>query len=61
MALFSLEEYESAKQAFEIALSIEKKKETETWIRKCNAEMQGEPLRVVLHFEELLSRSCCVS
>ncbi|KAK9909046.1 hypothetical protein WJX75_006454 [Coccomyxa subellipsoidea] len=42
VALFNLEEYESAKDAFETANSIQKKKETETWIRKCNAELEEE-------------------
>ena len=41
VALFNLEEYESAKDAFETANSVQKKKETETWIRKCNAELEG--------------------
>ena len=47
VALFNLEEYESAKEAFETANSIQKKKETETWIRKCNAELEGLSLTTI--------------
>ncbi|CAL8460786.1 g317 [Coccomyxa elongata] len=42
VAFFNLEEYESAKEAFETANSLQKRKETETWIRKCNAELEEE-------------------
>ncbi|EIE25539.1 SGS-domain-containing protein [Coccomyxa subellipsoidea C-169] len=47
VALFNLEEYESAKEAFETANSIQKKKEIETWIRKCNAELEGLSLTTI--------------
>ncbi|BDA41785.1 Protein SGT1 homolog [Coccomyxa sp. Obi] len=45
VAFFYLEEYESAKEAFETANSLQKKKETETWISKCNAELEEEARR----------------
>ena len=41
IALFNLDEYESAKEAFEAAHSLDKRRETEIWIRKCNAELEG--------------------
>jgi len=42
IALFQLEEYESAKNAFEKGQSIESLDTFKTWIRKCNAELQTE-------------------
>lgn len=43
MALFKLEEYESAKAAFEKAQSLDSKNSSiKTWIRKCIAELDGE-------------------
>jgi hypothetical protein len=41
IALFQLEEYESAKESLEISLSLERKRETESWLRKCQAELEG--------------------
>ena len=41
IALFSLDEYESAKEAFEAAHALDKRRESETWIRKCDAELKG--------------------
>ena len=46
MGLFSLEEYESAKASFEAAHALEARRETATWIRKCDAELQGAPAAV---------------
>ncbi|KAK9825474.1 hypothetical protein WJX81_007655 [Elliptochloris bilobata] len=42
VALFNLEEYESAKASFEAAHVLEARRETSTWIRKCDAELQDE-------------------
>ncbi len=36
-----MEEYESAKAAFEAAHALEARRETATWIRKCDAELRG--------------------
>lgn len=47
IALFNLDEYESAKEAFETAHSLDKRRETEIWIRKCNAELEGKLHRPV--------------
>jgi len=41
VAYFNLEEYESAKAAFEAAHALEARRETATWIRKCDAELHG--------------------
>lgn len=41
VGLFSLEEYESARASFEAAHALEARRETATWIRKCDAELQG--------------------
>ena len=42
VALFNLEEYESAKSAFETGQALDAKNSTfKTWIRKCAAEMDG--------------------
>ena len=42
VALFNLEEYESAKSAFEAGQALDAKNSTfKTWIRKCAAEMDG--------------------
>ena len=46
VGLFSLEEYESAKASFEAAHALEARRETATWIRKCDAELQGAPAAV---------------
>lgn len=43
VALFNLEEYESAKAAFEAGQALDNKNSTfKTWIRKCAAEMDDE-------------------
>lgn len=43
VALFNLEEYESAKAAFEAGQALDNKNSSfKTWIRKCAAEMDGE-------------------
>lgn len=43
VALFNLEEYESAKSAFETGQALDAKNSTfKTWIRKCAAEMDDE-------------------
>ena len=42
MALFNEEEYESAKAAFTAGSKIDStNKQFATWIRKCNAELEG--------------------
>lgn len=42
VALFNLEEYESAKAAFEAGQALDTKNSTfKTWIRKCAAELDG--------------------
>mmetsp|Transcript_21606 Transcript_21606/g.26023 ORF Transcript_21606/g.26023 Transcript_21606/m.26023 type:complete len:355 (+) Transcript_21606:188-1252(+) len=41
-ACFNLEEYATAKTAFETVNSLEPSKQTETWIRKCAAELEDE-------------------
>ena len=41
-ALFNLEEYESAKDAFEAGLQLDPQSSAfKTWVRKCDAEMEG--------------------
>ena len=53
VALFSLDEYESAKEAFEAAHALDKRRESETWIRKCDAELKGvRPLQPVPAWHE---------
>lgn len=47
VAYFNLEEYESAKASFEAAQALEARRDTATWIRKCDAEIQGVPLAVL--------------
>jgi len=50
VAFFNLEEYESAKAAFEAAHALEARRETATWIRKCDAELHGAaPQQPFLH------------
>ncbi len=45
IACFNLDEYEAAKAAFEAGQALELSKTTyKTWIRKCNAELEGEDL-----------------
>ena len=42
VALFHLEEYETAKEAFEAGLALDPKNSSfKTWIRKCAAEIDG--------------------
>jgi suppressor of G2 allele of SKP1 len=43
MALFSLGEYEAAKDAFELGQSLDpNNSQFRTWIRKCNTELETE-------------------
>ena len=42
VALFHMEEYEAAKEAFEAGQSISIESTFKTWIRKCDAELEGE-------------------
>ncbi|MEW5299623.1 MAG: hypothetical protein WDW36_002619 [Sanguina aurantia] len=42
VALFNLEEYESAKEVFEAGQKQAGDAAFKTWIRKCNAELEGE-------------------
>lgn len=42
IACFNLDEFEAAKAAFEAGQALEPSKATyKTWIRKCNAELEG--------------------
>ena len=74
VAFFNLEEYESAKAAFEAAHALEARRETATWIRKCDAELHGAaPQQPFLHaaclqealgappLSELPSKAPCVT
>ena len=43
VACFNLDEFESAKEAFETALALDPKASSyKTWIRKCDAELEGK-------------------
>uniref|UniRef100_A0A7S4P9W4 Uncharacterized protein n=1 Tax=Paramoeba aestuarina TaxID=180227 RepID=A0A7S4P9W4_9EUKA len=42
MACFALEEYEAAKEAFQIAEKLNSTPQLKTWIRKCEAELEDE-------------------
>lgn len=45
VALFHLEEYETAKEAFEAGQALDPKNSSfKTWIRKCAAEIDGRHL-----------------
>ena len=59
VALFSLEEYESAKASFEAAHALNARRETATWIRKCDAELQGA--RLQQWHDACIQALCCLS
>lgn len=46
IACFALEEFETAKEAFEKAQELEPADSTKTWIRKCNAELDYEEMEI---------------
>ncbi len=41
VALFNMEEYEAAKEAFEAGCQLSPDNTFKTWIRKCDAELEG--------------------
>lgn len=61
IALFNLEEFESAKEAFEAAHALDRRRESEIWIRKCNAELEGGAHTSLLFFKQPSSSCAKVS
>ena len=60
--MFNLEEYESAKAAFEAGQALDSKNSSfKTWIRKCNAELDGESHTHSLLESPVLVGVSCVS
>jgi hypothetical protein len=48
IALFNLDEYEGSKAAFEDVQRLDSANtQAKTWIRKCQAELDGEPVAVI--------------